>query len=371
MSKAKTKPAPAAEPPDDAPALDRANLEWRATPAHELTENSLILGTLAREGIETAGDLYDVLSEGDEANPWNLTDDQIHQVCESLDKLGEGVPGYAPFASGRPIADEPVIVEAAKPEAAVADDLLFKAKSFDQVAELNREVRRLQADWERKHTTASIAKKEYEKESAKLSALIAERVDELTAPSLFPVGGEADSGIPENRNEDRLAELQMKYPLTADKWTKYGLTEKDVEKLAAGETRHHGVHPLYTYGDVGRFVKDPQTGFERRLTDIKGLGEAAYNRWLDAELKFQQDWPTIAAAFAAEIGFDLGTQEPADASQPGAGSGDGGEGGQGEAATGAPAEPTLADFAGDRNPLPDATAEPKPKRKAKAKPKGR
>ena len=39
--------------------------------------------------------------------------------------------------------------------------------------------------------------------------------------------------------------------------------------------------------------------------------------------------------FAAEIGFDLGTPpEKADASVPGAGSGDGGEGGDGEAAAG-------------------------------------
>lgn len=382
MSKAKTKPEPAAEqPPDDDPAA--ILLGWLGTPIDKVVQSSTILRAFAVEEIESVGQVIDVY-DGWEPGipdpltqpPFNLSEFQAADVHKWLrDALPEALdpeqvlPWLAEAEDdAEQQADTPTVVEAT-PMADPTDLVAYDAETLRLINEADEQEDRLEAEYDDLHEQTAIAKKEYEKAVKGNRNLRRERKASRGKKDLFTGVKDDAQTTPSAASEDRLAELQMKYPLTAEKWTKYGLTEKDVQKLSAGETRHHGVHPLYTYGDIGRFVKDPATGFERRLTDIKGLGEAAYNRWLDAELKFQQDWPNIAAAFAAEIGFDLGG--PADAgSQPGAGSGDGGEGGDGQADAGEAAEPdqpTLGDFAAERNPLPDATAEPKRKRKAKAK----
>ena len=91
---------------------------------------------------------------------------------------------------------------------------------------------------------------------------------------------------------DPHAELWREYPLTVDNWKPFGLTAKDVERLNSGETKNSGVHPITKLGDVTRFITpNPDSpAFARTLKDFKGFGDAAYDRWLNAETQFWDWW---------------------------------------------------------------------------------
>jgi len=86
--------------------------------------------------------------------------------------------------------------------------------------------------------------------------------------------------------------LWQQYPLTLDRWGRFGLTAKDIEILNGGETKNFGVNPILVFGDVSKFVTpNPNNpGFARSLTDFKRFGEAAAERWGKAEEQFWAWW---------------------------------------------------------------------------------
>lgn len=110
---------------------------------------------------------------------------------------------------------------------------------------------------------------------------------------------------------DPLAELWREYPLTHDNWYLFGLTAKDVERLNSGETKNSGVHPITKLGDVTRFITpNPDSpAFTRTLKDFKGFGDAAYDRWLNAETQFWDWWNNRGGKeeFAAQRANELET----------------------------------------------------------------
>jgi hypothetical protein len=337
--------------PADTPADPTA---WRDTPLADLTTNVSLRHLLGEAGHDTAGAVHDLLDEDrDGYPPLNMTEHQQQHLCERLDELAAGDPDYRPF---RP-ADEPVVIDDPTSPAALA---AYDAATAKLVADFEGLVSELEATWEEKHADASLAKKAFEAERDKMRSLIRARRDDRgrkPEPTLFdqPVG---DPAAP-----DPLADLWQQYPLEFARWEKFGLTEKDCEKLNSGETKNHGTHPMMTMGDVTRFITpDPKNpAYARTLKDVKGFGDKGMERWTEAETKFWQAWNNgEKEKFAAEKGVT------AHADQPGPGGGDGGEGGQADAEAGD--APSLAGIdGGERNPLPDATAEPKRKGKAKGR----
>lgn len=96
-------------------------------------------------------------------------------------------------------------------------------------------------------------------------------------------------------------ELWREYPI--DRWTRFGLTSKDVEKLHSGEAKGGGGHPIITVGDLNRFVtpNPANPSYARGYGDIKGIGAAGVDRISEAETKFWAWWKGEGeAAFALE-----------------------------------------------------------------------
>lgn len=120
-------------------------------------------------------------------------------------------------------------------------------------------------------------------------------------------------------------DLWREYPVAA--WVKFGLTEKDVEKLAAGEIkRETGRSPIVTVGDLSDFSKPSVNGWTRKLADIKGIGPGGADRISDAETRFWGWWNDGGErVFAHEKGLTGGNATAAGTGSDGAGGFDPGE----------------------------------------------
>ncbi|HEY1190447.1 MAG TPA: hypothetical protein VGE74_22630 [Gemmata sp.] len=117
-------------------------------------------------------------------------------------------------------------------------------------------------------------------------------------------------------------DLWRAYPV--ENWTRFGLTEKDVEKLAAGEIkRETGRSPIVTVGDLSDFSKPSANGWTRKLADIKGIGTAGADRISDGETKFWGWWNGGGEReFARERGLIGGDATTTRVDREGSGGGD-------------------------------------------------
>lgn len=109
------------------------------------------------------------------------------------------------------------------------------------------------------------------------------------------------------------SDLYKQYPI--DRWTRFGLTAKDVEKLHAGEVKKGATgFPIITVGDLQRFVtpNPASPGYVQSVKDIKGIGDAGSDRLGEAELQF---WGWWRAGGEAEFSAELNppATEPAEA----------------------------------------------------------
>jgi hypothetical protein len=99
------------------------------------------------------------------------------------------------------------------------------------------------------------------------------------------------------------SDLYKQYPI--ERWTKFGLTKKDVEKLHACETKGTASgFPIITMGDLQRFVtpNPASPAYTQSVKDIKGIGDAGCDRIGEAELLFWSWWRAGGEAeFAAEL----------------------------------------------------------------------
>ena len=197
------------------------------------------------------------------------------------------------------------------PEALAAYD----AETVRLVNEKNAEVSAYEAEWDDLHSQAALAKKQFENAGDELRALIRARAEDRgKAPQKTLFDGVSDnvgtdSGVSAKSTQttqtDARADLWQQYPITFDRWKRFGLTEKDVEKLNSGETKNHGTHPIRVLGDVTRFITpDPSNpSYARTLKDFKGMGDAGYDRWCEAETQFWAWWQRGGdAEFAIEMG---------------------------------------------------------------------
>jgi hypothetical protein len=111
--------------------------------------------------------------------------------------------------------------------------------------------------------------------------------------------------------------LWRDYPIA--EWVRFGITPKDVEKLAAGEVkRETGRSPINTVGDLSNFTQPTASGYTRGYADIKGLGPAGADRISEAETKF---WAWWGGGGAVEFAKERGLIGNGDATEPGPGSG--------------------------------------------------
>lgn len=95
----------------------------------------------------------------------------------------------------------------------------------------------------------------------------------------------------EHATADPAAEnnLWRSYPL--DRWTRWGVTAKDIERLAAGEVKHGAaVAPVVTVGDLSDFTHPAPGGYSRGYGDIKGIGTAGVDRISAGEEGFWGWW---------------------------------------------------------------------------------
>ncbi len=109
------------------------------------------------------------------------------------------------------------------------------------------------------------------------------------------------------------SDLYKQFPIK--RWTKFGLTKKDVEKLHACETKGTASgFPIITMGDLQRFVtpNSASPGYVQSLKDIKGIGDAGCDRIEEAQTNFWGWWRAGGEAeFAAEQ--KAGSEVPAEA----------------------------------------------------------
>lgn len=134
-------------------------------------------------------------------------------------------------------------------------------------------------------------------------------------------------------------ELWRDFPIA--RWSEYGLTSKDIEKLAAGQLKDGGAFPIVTVGDLSRFSEPAASGYTRRLIDVKGIGPAGVDRISESESLFWAGWRGgLEQEFARERGH--GVEAPAGPGSEDTGSGNvHGEAG-GPAQTQAEEEPAVA-----------------------------
>jgi hypothetical protein len=86
-----------------------------------------------------------------------------------------------------------------------------------------------------------------------------------------------------------LTDLWREYPIS--RWTRFGMTAKDVEKLAEGNVkRESGRTPVETVGDLSNFSTPTAGGYSRKYADVKGIGAAGADRISDAETRFWGWW---------------------------------------------------------------------------------
>lgn len=199
---------------------------------------------------------------------------------------------------------------------------LHDAETAKLVAEMEVRVSQEEAEWESAHGHAATLKKRFEASQDELRRFIRSRRESRgvrppkPAPTLFD--GLTPDAAPPAAPDD----LWTLFPLADERWQAWGLTAKDVEKFAAGEVKGDAVRrPVLTVGDVSAFTAPGASGFARLLTDIKGIGEAALERWHAAEGAFWAWWNAGGRAeFAAERGLtpvqSTGATEPSPPAEP-------------------------------------------------------
>lgn len=252
----------------------------------------------------------------DERTVFEVVNDMTERVAGIV---ADAFNGAAPPA---PTPPEPIAPPAPTPPAnmmSAAELAEYDSETVRLVSSQESAVCQLESDLASLKDEIKAAKKAVETAKEELRELIQNRDRQRgrkPVPSLFDSpahAAPADDATTTNRVDadnatdqvnDPHAELWREYPMTVANWKPFGLTAKDVERLNSGETKNSGVHPITKLGDVTRFITpNPDSpAFTRTLIDFKGMGEAAYDRWLEAEQQFWIWWNSKGgkAKFIAE-----------------------------------------------------------------------
>lgn len=364
-----------------AAAINRIRVQWQPWRTRDIAEFADIppddVDAIESIGAENWGDLDDKMKDPSVSEKFSYEGKSvIYSRMQEADAECRKRPTPPAEPTPEPLLQlTPTVQRWDTPEALAAYD----AETVRLVNEKNAEVEAYEAEWDDYHAQAALAKKQFENAGDELRALIRTRADDRgKAPqkTLFDDVSDnvaTDSGMSakstQTTQSDVRSDLWRQYPITIERWERFGLTAKDVEKLNSGETKNHGTHPILVLGDVSSFItpNPANPSYARTLKDVKGFGDAAYDRWCEAETQF---WAWYGrggdSEFAIEMGVAgetaKGTPEPdRSESQPDAGS---------EPATAPepePAEQPEPDQADADGATTDAERKPngKPKRKRK------
>lgn len=160
---------------------------------------------------------------------------------------------------------------------------------------------------------------------AAIREAVQEVIDRETAVVAADPEPDAAPAIPEG--------LWREYPI--ERWDRFGITQKDIDKLAAGEVkRETGRRPIRTVGDLSEFTTPTASGYSRGYADVKGIGPGGADRISEAEMRFWAWWKNGGdAEFARERGLirepiagtDGGVPETGGPDRAGAGDADDGD----------------------------------------------
>jgi uncharacterized protein YhfF len=167
-------------------------------------------------------------------------------------------------------------------------------------------VTELESRWNVCHSEAAYAKKSFESARDELRLLIRQRQDERGKPVQGSLFDDKVSDDPTTQKFIEQAEMWKQYPMSFDRWERWGLTARDVEILNGGETKDHGTHPITVFGDVMKFVtpNPANPSYARSLKDFKGFGDTAMERYMNAETAFWAWWSKGGESeFAREMGI--------------------------------------------------------------------
>lgn len=222
---------------------------------------------------------------------------------------------------------KPKEIDYTSPEFLSAYDTETAEVSGQQV----RRIYDLQTEWQRLHEEAAAKKKEFEAARTAHLNYVRQRIDQrgkkpaetgnlfqnveaeetlkkygpaANASGAAAVAGGGPQQLPQTGSAAGWYpdDLWKQFPI--DRYTAWGLTAADVEKLKAGVVKGRPEpFPIETVGDLNRYTTPSEGGHSLRLTDIKGIGEAAAERLLKADSAFWGEWPGLSAAFAVEKGY--------------------------------------------------------------------
>jgi hypothetical protein len=180
--------------------------------------------------------------------------------------------------------------------------------------ELSGGVREAENAWLTLKEKASDAKKTLEAKEIELRKLIDDRGEQRgkpPKPNLFQKHDDAAKDAAMKAENAKLAEspdwwptdLWEKFPI--ERFTEYGLTRGDVDKIKDGTMKQgEGIGPIETMGAMSNFTRPAANGWARKLTDLKGIGQATLDRYSEAETKFWAAWNGgLAEKFAIEQGL--------------------------------------------------------------------
>lgn len=203
----------------------------------------------------------------------------------------------------------------AEPDAEGADEWAKdqELRRYDEatrelIDEMEQEVREDEQAWNHAKARAAELKKVYERKVVELRQLIQRRRENRGKPpekTLFTgvegeiVDAEFEYSVPA---ADPLESLWRDYPL--DRWTAFGLSEKQIEKLQAAG--------LSTVGELADYSQPNGSGYCKKFTDIKGVGKALAEKIEEANLGFWAEWNRVLKdKFAEEKGVvAVGTPQP-------------------------------------------------------------
>lgn len=168
----------------------------------------------------------------------------------------------------------------------------WDAESCVLIAEAEEEVRQLESDWLQVHAEASSCKKQYEAAVESLRALIRTRQTQRGKPQQQTLFDNSDKPQP------------VEHHPTDDAWKSVPLESLSLpkgllEKLKEADHKDRGrLAPIATLGELAHY-QEPEagSGYCKRLTDLKGIGEGAAEKiaaaceqyWAEQALKPQEE----------------------------------------------------------------------------------
>lgn len=201
------------------------------------------------------------------------------------------------------------------PDAALAG---YDRQTRELIDEMETEARAAEDKYLALKAQAAEAKKIFEGMAAELRQLIRKRREQRGRPpekDLFTAagGGVVDAEYTVTPGDaDPLENLWREYPLS--RWTAFGLTAKQIDKL--------GSAGISTVGDLADYTRPNDSGWSKKLTDVAGVGKGTAEKIEEANLAFFAEWNRVLRdKFAEEKGV-LRVADPGDeqgAAQPGGG----------------------------------------------------